>query len=61
MQIPGESDQFLIGAGIGLELQLMKKLRVRVDSAWALRDSKDPTQPVRKGHQEFYFLFTILY
>lgn len=61
VQIPGESDQFLIGAGIGLELQLMKKLRVRVDSAWALRDSKDPTQPVRKGHQEFYFLFTILY
>ncbi len=60
-QIPGESDQFLLGAGVGLELQLMNNLRARVDSAWALRDSDNPAQPVKKGHHEFYFLFTVLY
>ena len=60
-QIPGDSDQFLLGAGVGLELQLMNNLRARVDSAWALRDSDNPAQPVEKGHHEFYFLFTVLY
>ena len=61
VQIPGETDQFLLGAGIGIELQIKNYLRVRVDSAWALKDSKSPGTPVRKGHQEFYFLFTALY
>lgn len=61
VQIPGETDQFLLGAGVGLELQIKNNLRARVDSAWALKDSKSPAQPVQKGHQEFYFLFTVLY
>ena len=61
VQIPSESNQLLIGTGVGLELQIMNHIHARVDAGWALHDSNDPVQPVRVGHNEVYFQFSIVY
>jgi hypothetical protein len=56
-----EFNQFLAGAGLGAELTIKNNLRARIDYAWALKDSKDPLEPVTAGSNEIYFLFTLLY
>ena len=61
VQVPTESNQLLVGAGVGIELQIMNHIHARVDAGWALHDSKDPVQPVKVGHNEIYFQFSIVY
>jgi hypothetical protein len=56
-----EVDQFLAGAGLGAELTIKSYLRVRIDYAWALSDSKDTLEPVKAGHNEIYFQFNLLF
>ena len=56
-----EVNQFLAGAGLGAELTIKSYLRVRIDYAWALRDSKDALEPVKAGHNEIYFQFNLLF
>ena len=60
-QGPPEVNQFLSGAGIGAELSIKSYLRARFDYGWALRDSKDPLEPVKAGSSQIYFQFSLFY
>lgn len=56
-----ELDDFLAGAGLGVELTIKSYLRARIDYAWALRDSKNTLEPVKAGNNEIYFQFNLSY
>ena len=56
-----EPSEFLLGAGVGLELVIRNNFRARVDWATALRSNQSTSNEVDAGDSEFHFLFTVLY
>ena len=59
---PLESNETLLSAGIGLELRIRHNLTIRTDWARALLStSPNASEPVRKGNNEFHFLFSLVY
>lgn len=60
---PFESDETLIGAGIGAELRFKRNINVRVDWGFALRDLPDPAggNEVDSGDQEVHFVLTLVF
>ncbi|MDH3404482.1 MAG: hypothetical protein OEP45_12750 [Acidobacteriota bacterium] len=54
-----ETSESLMGAGGGIELQLLRNLSLRFDAAVALSDLSDGTTEV--GDSEFYVVGTVLY
>lgn len=58
-----EVDQTLIGAGVGLELVLTRRLTARVDWGFALEDVEDPGggNRVDAGDQEVHFVVTVVF
>jgi len=58
-----ESDETLLGVGVGLELQWTRNLRGQVDFAWAGRDLTDTTGTTTTGAGDFevHFLITVMY
>ncbi|MGH0037702.1 MAG: hypothetical protein ACQGVK_21945 [Myxococcota bacterium] len=56
-----EDDDTLIGAGVGLELQLGGHLRARADYARALKNAGPKGDRTKVGDDRFHFLFSILY
>jgi hypothetical protein len=57
---PGEEDEALAGAGLGIELALYRFLSVRFDYGWALGDL-EPEFDVNSGDAEGYFSATVRY
>lgn len=55
---PNESQQTLIGAGVGLELILWRNLNVRVDLGYALTDADELAD---KGDTEFHIVASFLF
>ena len=53
----GESNEDLLGVGIGAELQVKRNLNVRVDYGWALEDAGS----TRSGDSRLHFQGTLLY
>jgi hypothetical protein len=47
--------------GLGAELQLWGNVRANFDWGHALRDAKGGSDPVKSGHDEFHFSFSVLY
>jgi hypothetical protein len=58
-RVPGESDDTLLGAGIGAELQIRRNLNLRVDWGFALRDLD--ARNVESGDSRVHFVGTVLY
>lgn len=60
---PGESDETLVGAGIGAELQIKRNLNLRLDWGVALQEvgSEQQDDLVESGNNEFHFSATLLY
>jgi hypothetical protein len=56
-----EPDLTLLGAGVGAELRLGSHIRARVDWGRALKSTRSATTRVKKGNDEVYFLFSVLY
>lgn len=56
-----EGNDVLVGAGVGVELQLGGHLRARVDYARALKDAGPKGDEEKAGDDRFHFLFSILY
>jgi hemolysin activation/secretion protein len=59
-----EQDSSLVGAGVGLELQVKQNFNLRVDWGCALNGVKDPVDPksdVTAGSNRFHISTTILY
>jgi len=57
-----ESNQTLIGAGIGAELQIRSNLRARIDWATALMNTNgNISNGTEVGESEIHVLFSILY
>jgi hypothetical protein len=55
--VPGEENQDLLGAGVGLELQLKRNFNIRIDWAWALKEIPGTTE----GSSQIHIVGTILY
>ena len=58
-KLPFESDGILMGAGVGVELQLKQNLDVRVDWGVALRDV--PSRGVEAGSSRLYFVLSLAF
>ena len=57
-----ESNQTLIGAGIGADLQIRSNFRARIDWATALMETNgDLSKGTDVGESEIHVLFSILY
>jgi len=56
-EVIGESDEDLLGAGVGAELQVRRNLNIRVDFGWALEDAG----VVEEGDTRVHFQATLLY
>lgn len=59
--IPGEHDDTLWGAGVGLELLLKRNISVRFDAAQALSRVKGSANTIHDNSREYRWLITILY
>lgn len=57
----GEEGHTLVGAGVGLELVLGRRLSARLDWGVALDDVDDPAVQVDSGDSELHFLLTVMY
>lgn len=59
----GESDETLVGAGIGAELQVKRNLTLRLDWGFALQEvgSEQQDDLVEAGNNEVHFSATLLY
>lgn len=57
-RLPFETDETLIGAGVGAELQVRRNLNVRVDWGVALREIEDR---YRSGRSRVHFVGTLLF
>ena len=55
---PGEDDQTLVGAGVGIELTVKRNLEARLDWGFALSDVDDEYDA---GNERLHFMLTILY
>lgn len=60
-KIAGEQNDSLIGAGVGLELQLRRNIFIRTDFGWALDEIKDPDTVVSSGSSRLHFSATFVY
>jgi len=60
---PFESDETLVGAGIGAEIRFKRNINVRVDWGFALKDLPDPAggNEVDAGDQEVHFVLTLVF
>ncbi len=58
-----ESNETLVGAGIGIELSISRNLTARLDWGFALNDLDDPSgdQSVDVGDSELHFVLTLVY
>jgi len=56
-----EPDQTMLGVGLGAELRLGRYIRARVDWGHALKSTSSATTNVKKGNNEIYLLFSVLY
>jgi hemolysin activation/secretion protein len=58
-----EIDQTLIGAGLGLELQLTRRFNVRIDYGWALTDVErvGGGNEVDAGDSQWHLVATLVY
>jgi hemolysin activation/secretion protein len=54
-----ESDETLVGAGIGVELLLRRNINVRLDWGFALRDARDGA--AKSGDSRLHFVATLLF
>lgn len=54
-----EQDETLIGAGLGLELQVLRYLNARVDWGFVLQDIKLPGEDVEVGDNRLHFVVTV--
>jgi len=59
--LPFEGDDTLVGAGVGLELQLGSHVRARVDWARALHSAGPTGDRTESGDHRFHFLFSVVY
>lgn len=57
---PFETDETLIGAGVGLEMLVGRNINLRLDFGVALREIEEPTQ-VTAGSTRLHFVFTLLF
>ncbi|MEE8314416.1 MAG: ShlB/FhaC/HecB family hemolysin secretion/activation protein [Myxococcota bacterium] len=63
-KLPGELDTTLFGAGLGLELRILRNVRVRYNFGMALRDVEDLTgakERVERGDVEHHLALTLFY
>jgi len=58
-----ESDNTLLSAGVGVELSVTRRVNLRVDWGFALKDldNSDGTVDVDAGHNELHFVLTLIY
>lgn len=56
-----EANQTLIGAGAGVELQVLRNVTIRMDYGVALRATRPPAEPVERGDARLHFSATILF
>lgn len=58
-----ETDETLVGAGLGVELQVLSNLNIRADWGVALEEvnSNDPSTRVTAGSSRFHLSFTLLF
>jgi hemolysin activation/secretion protein len=54
-----EQDETLIGAGLGLELQVLRYLNARVDWGFVLQDIELPGEDVEVGDNRLHFVVTV--
>ncbi|MBL9105011.1 MAG: hypothetical protein JNL82_28960, partial [Myxococcales bacterium] len=59
-RLPFETDETLIGAGVGLEMLVGRNINLRLDFGVALNEIEEPTQ-VTPGSSRLHFVFTILF
>jgi hemolysin activation/secretion protein len=58
---PSERDETLVGAGVGIELQLGSQLRARLDWARSLKAVGAGAGRVDSGNDEFHLMVNLLY
>ena len=56
-----EDNVTLIGAGVGMELQIKQNFSFRADWGWALRDAVNGSERVEAGSSQAHFLFTLTF
>ncbi|GJQ30623.1 MAG: hypothetical protein HBSAPP03_25070 [Phycisphaerae bacterium] len=56
-----EDDYSLVGAGLGLELQVKRNFTMRLDWGFALQDLDDPANEISAGDNRVHFSVTVLY
>jgi hemolysin activation/secretion protein len=59
--VPGESDETLVGAGVGFEFQFKRNLQARLDWGFALSDIDASAEPVDAGDNRVHFVLTVSY
>lgn len=59
-RLPFETDETLIGAGVGVELLVGRNINLRLDYGVALREVEEPTH-VTAGSSRVHFVVTLLY
>ena len=60
-RLPFETEETLVGAGVGVEFSFRRNLFARVDWGFALNDLPDAAEPVDEGDNEVHFVVTILF
>lgn len=58
-RLPFESDETLVGAGIGVELLIRRNINVRLDWGFALKDARDGAASA--GDSRLHFVATLLF
>lgn len=59
--VPGERNETLMGAGVGMEFQYKRNLTLRLDLGFALEDVTRPGDSVEAGDNRVNFLLTLMY
>jgi hemolysin activation/secretion protein len=59
--VTGESDETLVGAGVGFEFQFKRNLQARLDWGFALSDIDASAEPVDAGDNRVHFVLTVSY
>lgn len=60
-RLPFETEDTLVGAGLGVEFSFRRNLFARVDWAMALEDLPENEQSVEVGDSEWHFVITVLF
>jgi len=56
-----ETDETLMGTGVGLELQLTRNFSVRADWGFALEDVESAGEYINSGHEEIHVVGTVVF